>query len=136
MHVVDNTGLMGRWQILPGTPIVICDTAHNKEGIMMVMEQLLAQEYENLHLVLGFVQDKNLDAILPLFPKQAQYYLARPDIRRGLDVNILAGAMSEKGFNSTIYNSVPEALIQARSNAGSKDLIFVGGSTFTVAEVL
>ena len=136
MHVVDNTGLMGRWQILPGTPIVICDTAHNKEGIMMVMEQLLAQEYENLHLVLGFVQDKNLDIILPLFPKQAQYYLARPDIRRGLEVDILARAMTEKGFNNTIYNSVPEALNWARSNAGSKDLIFVGGSTFTVAEVL
>ena len=88
---------LGRWQILEDIPKVICDTAHNKEGIQVVMEQLLSEEFEELHMVLGFVKDKNLDVILPLFPKNAHYYLARPNIRRGLDVEELLRSAQENG---------------------------------------
>ncbi len=136
LNVVSNTGILGRWQVIGHDPMIICDTAHNREGIVLVMQQLLAQEYKELHLVLGFVQDKNLEAILPLFPRQAHYYWARPDIRRGLDVDILQSAAASKGLDGTKYRSVKEALDQARSRAEDADLIFVGGSTFTVAEVL
>ena len=136
LKVVENTGLLGRWQVLPGVPKVICDTAHNKEGVSIVMEQLLSQDYENLHMVLGFVMDKNLDVILPLLPKKAQYYLARPDIRRGLEAEKLFESAKKYGLNSKVYSSIPDALKAAKSSAGEADLIFVGGSTFTVAEVL
>ena len=136
LNVVTNTGLLGRYQVIGEEPKVICDTAHNREGITLVMEQLLAENYSKLHMVLGFVQDKDLEVILPLFPKQAHYYLARPDIRRGLDVEVLAKAIAEQGLESTKCESVADALNRAKSNANNKDLIFVGGSTFTVAEVL
>ncbi len=135
-NVVKNTGLLGRWQILPGIPKVICDTAHNKEGLALVLEQLTEEDYDQLHFVLGFVQDKNLEMILPLFPKTAHYYWARPDIRRGLDVENLLAAATYYGLNGTGHSSVKEALDNARSRASVSDLIYVGGSTFTVAEVL
>ena len=136
LNVVENTGLLGRWQVLCESPRIICDTAHNKEGISIVMEQLLSQDYESLHIVLGFVQDKNLDVILPLFPKNARYYIARPNIRRGLDGEKLLGVATQFGLNSKLYTSVVEALESAKSEASENDLIFVGGSTFTVAEVI
>ena len=136
LNVVRNTGLLGRWQILEGLPKVICDTAHNKEGMIVVMDQLLSEDYENLHMVLGFVQDKNLDVILPLLPKKAKYYLARPNIRRGLNADDLLRSAEEYDLDSLIYESVPEALLDAKKNADEHDVIFVGGSTFTVAEVL
>lgn len=136
LNVVENTGLLGRWQVLQSTPKIICDTAHNREGIAIVMDQLLAEDYENLHIVLGFAQDKNLDAMLPLFPKTALYYLARPNIRRGLDKEMLFSAVQSNGLKGKCYDSIPEALSAAKSKASNRDLIFVGGSTFTVAEVL
>lgn len=136
INVVENTGILGRWQILQEKPKIICDTAHNKEGITVVLEQLLNESYQSLHMVLGFVQDKNLDVILPLFPKNAQYYLARPQIRRGLDAEELLRSAQENGFDAASFKSIKEALQQARSNANDGDLIYVGGSTFTVAEVL
>ncbi|MEN8797712.1 MAG: folylpolyglutamate synthase/dihydrofolate synthase family protein [Flavobacteriaceae bacterium] len=136
MKVEENTGIAGRWQVIAGSPRVICDTAHNKEGLSLVLKQLLTEEFEALHIVLGFVQDKDLEVILPLFPKSAHYYLARPDIRRGLDVDLLAIKARAHGLNYHVCKSIPEALARARSVATQEDLIFVGGSTFTVAEVL
>ena len=136
LHVVDNTGLLGRWQIIGQSPKIICDTAHNREGISVVMEQLLQQEYKNLHMVLGFVEDKNLEMILPLFPDNAQYYVARPDIRRGLDAEVLFNALNSLDRDVSIYSSVSTALEAAKSEANPSDIIYVGGSTFTVAEVL
>ncbi len=135
-NVVENTGLLGRWQVLSQQPKIICDTAHNKEGIAIVLDQLESQEYDRLHLVLGFVEDKNLDIILPLFPKKATYYLARPAIRRGLDAEELKQRANSFGLENHRYTSVQEALQAAKINAAKEDLIFVGGSTFTVAEVL
>ncbi len=134
--VVANTGLMGRWQLLHKEPRVICDTAHNSEGLSIVLEQLQQQDYDKLHIVLGLVKDKDLTRILPLFPRNALYYFSRPDVPRGLDMQILKGEAKRYGLNGEAYASVPAALKSALKTATPKDVIFVGGSTFTVAEVV
>ncbi|MDC6352694.1 bifunctional folylpolyglutamate synthase/dihydrofolate synthase [Zeaxanthinibacter sp. PT1] len=136
LKVIENTGLKGRWQIVQQSPKLIYDTAHNKEGLALTMQQLLTEEYDVLHLVLGFVKEKNLDLILPLFPKNAKFYFSRPDIPRGLDSELLREKAAHYGLRGDIYTSVPEALEYALSKAAAKDLIYVGGSTFTVADVL
>ncbi|MBT8180152.1 MAG: bifunctional folylpolyglutamate synthase/dihydrofolate synthase [Eudoraea sp.] len=136
MNVVENTGLLGRWQILQENPKVMCDTAHNSEGLTLVLEQVKLQEYKTLHIVLGFVKEKNLDALLPLFPKDADYYFARPDIPRGMDAELLEEKASEAGLKGTIHDSIPNAYKAALNKAAKDDFIYIGGSTFTVAEVL
>lgn len=136
MNVVENTGLLGRWQILQENPKVMCDTAHNSEGLTLVLEQVKLQEYKTLHIVVGFVKEKNLDALLPLFPKDAVYYFARPDIPRGMDVEMLEEKASEAGLKGTIHDSIPNAYKAALNKAAKDDFIYIGGSTFTVAEVL
>lgn len=136
LNVVQNTGLLGRWQILQDRPQVICDTAHNAEGLNLVMKQLKGQHFDTLHLVLGFVKDKNLDSILPLFPKNAKYYFAKPSIPRGLDPGQLKEKAKEFGLLGNSYVSVNVAFNEAKLQAKETDLIFVGGSTFVVAEVV
>ncbi len=136
MKVVANTGLMGRWQILQRNPMVICDTAHNREGLEIVVEQLLQQGHKRLHMVIGFVKEKNLAGILPLFPGNANYYFCRPDIPRGLDATILQQQAAGFKLNGKAYLSVQDAFCAAIQAADQDDLIFVGGSTFTVAEVV
>ncbi len=136
MKVVENTGLLGRWQILQENPKVICDTAHNSEGLTLVLEQIRLEKFRTLHIVLGFVKEKNLDVLLPLFPKDAIYYFARPDIPRGLDVEILMKKASEFGLEGHIYESISKAYKTALGKAEKDDFIYIGGSTFTVAEVL
>tara|TARA_R110001583_G_scaffold29551_6_gene103465 strand:+ start:2516 stop:3727 length:1212 start_codon:yes stop_codon:yes gene_type:complete len=135
-HVVKNTGLLGRWQILNKKPFVVCDTAHNKEGLTYVIEQLAQQDFNELHMVLGFVKEKDLDSILPVFPKNAHYYFCKPNIMRGLDVGILVNKAKMHALKGESYNSVDKAFKAALKTAGKKDLIFIGGSTFTVAEVV
>jgi dihydrofolate synthase/folylpolyglutamate synthase len=134
--VVKNTGLLGRWQILNKKPMIVCDTAHNKEGLTYVIQQLQEQKFNQLHIVIGFVKDKDLDVILPLFPKIAYYYFCRPNIIRGLDVGVLVEKANDHGLLGGAYTSVHEALNAARKHASKSDLIFVGGSNFTVAEVV
>jgi len=136
LHVVKNTGLMGRWQLLSKQPKVICDTAHNKEGLQYVLQQLSEQEYESLHIVLGVVNDKDLNTILPLFPKEATYYFCMPKIQRGLKVEILQRLAKGHQLFGAVYLSVNKALVAAKKNAKKSDLVFVGGSTFVVAEVV
>lgn len=136
LNVVQNTGLMGRWQILQTQPKVICDTAHNSEGLSLVLEQLSQQQFKSLHIVLGLVKNKDLDKILPLFPKGATYYFSSPAVPRGLSSDTLKNAANSFGLEGTVYDSVPRALEIALGNAGKEDLVFVGGSTFTVAEVV
>lgn len=135
-RVVENTGLLGRWQQLKAQPLVICDTAHNREGLELVMEQLERLPYKNLHLVLGFVKEKNLDVLMPLFPKEATYYLSRPNLPRGMELQVLEQAFCKHQMNFRMYANVSDAYNAALDAAGSQDLIFVGGSTFTVAEVV
>lgn len=135
-HVNRNTGLQGRWQILKENPRVICDTAHNKEGLVLALGQLLQERFERLHLVLGFVKEKDLDTILPLFPKKATYYFCRPNIPRGLDAQILADRARKFDLIGKVYHSVSEAYNAVNESASKEDVIFIGGSNFTVAEVL
>ncbi|PHS68454.1 MAG: tetrahydrofolate synthase [Flavobacterium sp.] len=136
LNVVSNTGLQGRWQVLQESPKVICDTAHNKEGLVLVMEQLQKEDFNKLHIVLGVVDDKNLEAILPLFPKEAIYYFCKPDVIRGLKVSVLRNKAKQFGLLGTSYNSVNEAYTEALNQSEKGDVIFIGGSTFVVAEVL
>ena len=134
--VIVNTGLAGRWQILNHTPKVICDTAHNREGLSLVMKQLMTVSYDQLHIVLGVVDDKNLDIILPLFPKNATYYFCKPNVDRGLDEDKLKQKASKYTLVGQTYSSVNEAYKKSITVATKNDVIFVGGSTFVVAEVL
>ncbi len=136
LNVARNTGFMGRWQVLQHNPKVICDTAHNKHGLEIVIDQLSKENYTHLHIVLGAVNDKDLDAVLPLFPKSATYYLCKPDVPRGLEAEVLQ--QKAKGFSllGECYTSVKDAFEQAKKQALPNDLIFVGGSTFVVAEVV
>ena len=135
-NVVRNTGLLGRWQTLRTDPKVICDTGHNAEGLEYVFSQLLAERYHNLHLVIGVVDDKDLERILPLFPREAYYYFAKPGISRGLDSTILLEKAVSFGLKGERFDTVKEAYDEAVSVAGKEDFIFVGGSTFVVAEVV
>ncbi len=135
-NTIKNTGLMGRWQILREHPKVIVDTAHNREGLEFVMSQLKEEKFENLHIVLGFVSDKDLSTVLPLFPKDALYYFCKPNIPRGLDTGLLAEGVLPYNLKGELYLSVKMAYKNAVRKAGNNDLVFVGGSTFVVAEVL
>lgn len=136
LNVVKNTGLKGRWQILQEQPKIICDTAHNKEGLLYVMKQLLDETYDQLHMVFGVVNDKDVDSILPLLPKKAIYYFCKPNIPRGLDAEKLRHFFMLKGFIGKSYESVEDAMNAAKKNATKADLIYVGGSTFVVAEII
>jgi len=136
LHVVSNTGLQGRWQVLQEHPKLICDTAHNREGLTYVMQQLQKEAYNKLHIVLGMVNDKDLESIIDLFPKNATYYFCRPNILRGLDGELLRDYFVKKGYGGLVYESVSEALKSAKINADKTDLIYVGGSTFVVAEII
>ena len=136
MRVVENTGLLGRWQILGEHPRIIADTAHNREGLELVIRQVLREPHKTLHMVLGFVREKPLEKILPLFPEAAEYYFAKPDLPRGLEAEILKTEAEKHGLHGTAFSSVANAFEAAKRSAGKDDLLFIGGSTFTVAEVL
>lgn len=136
LNVVKNTNFKGRWQILQEKPKVICDTAHNKEGLQIVLHQLGNQSFKNLHIVLGVVNDKKLEEVLPLFPKEASYYFCKPEIPRGLDKHELQLKANLFGLFGSTYESVNEAYLNAILKAGKEDVVFIGGSTFVVAEVV
>ncbi len=136
MNVVENTGLLGRWQIVRERPRVIFDTAHNSEGLTLTVAQVKHQPHDRLHFVLGFVREKNLEQILPLFPKHASYYFCRANIPRGLDAELLQARAAKYGLAGSVYDSVPQALMAALERASEADVIYLGGSTFTVADAL
>jgi dihydrofolate synthase/folylpolyglutamate synthase len=136
LNVARNTGFKGRWQQIRNRPTTIADTAHNSHGLKIVMAQLEKQEFDNLRIVLGIVNDKDLVDILPLFPKNAIYYFCKPNVPRGLDKKILQEAASGYGLNGNVYNSVSAAYESALSDSGKNDFIYIGGSTFVVAEIL
>ncbi|WP_264566571.1 bifunctional folylpolyglutamate synthase/dihydrofolate synthase [Flavobacterium sp. N3904] len=134
-NVLKNTGLLGRWQQLGENPKVICDTAHNKNGLEIVLKQIQKETFEHLHIVLGVVNDKELDEVLPLFPKNATYYFCKPNIPRGLDAVSLQENALRFSLVGNVYESVNEAFSTAQKNASKNDFIYVGGSTFVVAEL-
>ncbi len=135
-NTVKNTGILGRYQILGENPKIICDTAHNKEGLQMVLEQIVEDKPKTIHFVLGFVNDKNLDDILGLFPKRAEYYFVRPNIPRGLKAEELWSKAQKFELNGEVFSSVKNGYKAALAQADSEDMIYVGGSTFVVAEVV
>jgi len=135
-HVIDNTSLVGRWQIINNNPLTICDTGHNPDGIQAVVSQIGEMNYEHLHFVFGMVNDKDPESILYLLPKNATYYFCKPDIPRGMDVDVLKEHAFKSGLRGEVYNSVYHAYNSAVNNAGVNDLVFIGGSTFVVAEIV
>jgi dihydrofolate synthase / folylpolyglutamate synthase len=136
LNVSVNTGFVGRWQKINDKPLAIADTAHNSHGFIEIMRQIAKQKFEKLHIVLGVVNDKDLDDILPLFPKNAKYYFCRPNVPRGLDAEALMKEASEYLLFGNVYPSVTEAYDKARILASPNDFIYIGGSTFVVAEIL
>ena len=136
LNTVKNTGILGRWQKLGESPMIIADTAHNKEGLSHVLQQLKDENKSTMHFVLGFVSDKVLKTIIPLFPKNDHYYFCKPQIERGMDVLKVKDVFAEFGIYGSSYESVAIAYEKALKEASSDDLIFVGGSTFVVAEIL
>ncbi len=135
-NVVINTGLKGRWQILSLEPLTVCDTGHNKEGLEYVMNQISRIPKSGLHIVIGFVNDKDLDSVLPLFPASAIYYFTKASVPRALDEVYLRSEAAKYGLYGKSYPDVKTALYYARENAAQSDMIFIGGSTFIVAEVI
>lgn len=135
LNVGKNVGFQGRWQQLNTHPTVICDTGHNREGLTFVFDQLQQETYRQLHIVLGVVNDKNLASILPLFPKNAEYYFCQAQVPRALEAEILKEEAARFDLYGKAYASVKQALESAKEKADPEDLIFVGGSTFTVAEI-
>ncbi|MGZ3751382.1 MAG: bifunctional folylpolyglutamate synthase/dihydrofolate synthase [Mucilaginibacter sp.] len=130
------TGLHGRWEILSHDPLTICDTGHNPEGIADVMKNIEAIPHDHLHFVMGVVNDKDISKILAMLPKKAAFYFCRPDIPRGLDAEILRQQATGFDLHGDTYPSVKAALAAAQSKAVKNDLVFVGGSTFVVAEII
>jgi dihydrofolate synthase/folylpolyglutamate synthase len=135
-HVVDLTGLSGRWQVLSKKPFCIADSGHNEAGIKFVLQQLKQTPHHQLHFVLGMVNDKDITKILRMLPKSAIYYFCKANIPRGLQVTELSRMASEAGLKGKTYKSVRAAYNAAKKAAVINDLVFIGGSTFTVAEVV
>ncbi len=136
LNVEQNTGLKGRWTILSEKPLIVADTAHNKNGLELVMQQVHQQQFNKLFMVFGVVNDKDIDYILPYLPKDAEYFVAKPNVPRGLNAVVLKDILTKNGFNAMEFKSIPEALNHAKQKATPNDMIYIGGSTFVVAEVV
>ena len=134
-NVSEQTGLKGRWQILQTQPLTIADTGHNEAGILEVVNQLKKHTYSQLWMVIGMVNDKDISKVLDLLPKDATYIFCQASIPRAMDADILASKALEKGLMGQVIPKVTDAIEFARKNAGADDLIFIGGSTFVVAEI-
>lgn len=134
--VIALTGLMGRWQQLQSSPRIICDIAHNAHGLRYVAEQLLSEDYNRLHLVFGMANDKDVDAVLALMPKNGRYYFTRASVERAMDERMLYEKAAAYGLEGFAYPSVSDAIRAAKENADEHDLIFIGGSSFIVADTL
>jgi len=136
LKIVANTQLLGRWQTLSKIPHIICDTGHNEDGIKQISKQLKNTKFEQLHFVFGTVNDKNLDSILSHLPKNASYYFCQANIPRAMDAKELQQKSAKYELKGNVFTIVKQALSKAKENANASDLIFVGGSTFVVAEAL
>ncbi len=135
-NVVKNTGLMGRWQIIGENPLIVCDTGHNEDGIKEVLKQIEQTPHRQLHAVFGVVNDKDIKIVLTLLPKNAVYYFCKANLPRALNETELQEQAQKIGLKGEAFATVPEALESAKKSAHSDDLIWVGGSTFVVADIL
>ncbi|WP_312556487.1 bifunctional folylpolyglutamate synthase/dihydrofolate synthase [Empedobacter brevis] len=136
LNVVKNTSLRGRWDVLGHDPLIVADTAHNPHGLVEVSKQINEQAYNQLHLVLGFVNDKDVLSILKFFPKKATYYFCQPDVPRQYTIDELYKIIPEEIKDKHFFDTVDKALLAAKKNASENDMIYIGGSTFVVAEVI
>ena len=136
LNTIKNTGIFGRWQILGKKPLVICDTAHNEDGIKQVFKQIQETPYKTLHIVFGIVDEKKINNILKIIPKNAIYYFCKPAVIRGVNEKKLQQKAHKNGIIGNTYPSVKKAFSTAKRKAKYEDLIFIGGSTFVVAEVI
>ncbi len=134
--VIRNTGLHGRWEKLANTPYTVCDTGHNIDGLTEVVAQLRSCTYRHLHFVIGMVNDKDVNSVLRILPREATYYFCKASIPRAMNEQELAGKARSCGLQGTTYPTVSEAYAAARKNAIPEDMIYIGGSTFVVAEVV
>ena len=135
-HVIENTGLMGRWMKIGDNPLTICDSAHNQAAMELAMRQLRNESYDQLHIVMGFMGDKDVSAMLNMLPAKAKFYFTQAQTQRSLPVEKLQQLASIAHINGSTYSNVTEALAAARQNAGKNDLIYVGGSMYVLAELL
>lgn len=135
-HVVELTGLMGRWQKLQDSPTLVCDTGHNVGGIACIVEQLGQQSYRQLHIVIGMVNDKDVRGVLALLPKDAVYYFTKASVKRALPEEELQVLAAAAGLEGNTYPDVPAAVRAAQEKSLPEDFIFVGGSSFIVADLL
>jgi dihydrofolate synthase/folylpolyglutamate synthase len=135
-NVIKNTGLAGRWQIVQEDPKIVLDTGHNVGGMEYNVRQLQSEKYDVLHIVFGMVKDKDISAVLQLLPENAKYYFTQANLPRALDAQSLAEQAGQFGLKGEVFHQVSGAFSAAKKNAGKNDFIFVGGSTFVVAEVL
>ncbi|MES2448197.1 MAG: folylpolyglutamate synthase/dihydrofolate synthase family protein [Bacteroidota bacterium] len=135
-NVKKLTGLQGRWQTLSKSPLVICDTGHNKAGIAEILKNISNIKYQTLHMVIGMVKDKDIDGVLALLPNNAIHYFCQPDLERALPAQELYQKATLHNLKGKVFNSVIDAFKYAKEKSHPKDLIFIGGSTFVVAEIL
>ena len=135
-RVVTNTGLFGRWQTLSNQPLTICDTGHNIDGLTEITQQLKQCRYRKLHFVIGMVSDKDIDSVLHILPQDAVYYFCKASIPRAMPEQQLAQKARQAGLQGEYYPTVAAAYEAARQAASSEDMIYIGGSTFVVAEVI
>ena len=134
--VIETTGLMGRWMKLGSDPLTICDSAHNVASMTVAVKQLKKETYDKLHMVMGFMADKDVDGILELLPKKATYYFTQAQTKRALPVADLKEIAAKHGLQGTIYNNVMDALEAAKQEALPRDMIYIGGSMYVLAELL
>lgn len=135
-NVISQTRFIGRWQTIGTSPLIICDSGHNEAGIRLAMEELSSLTYNKLHIIIGVSNDKDLTSVLPLFPQQATYYFTQANVLRAMKAEELQKTAQIFNLNGIHYQSVPKALEAAKKNASAKDIIYVGGSIFVVAEVV
>jgi len=135
-NLVKNTYYIGRWQVLSDRPLTIADSAHNEAGLKGVLERLTDYQYDKIHMVIGFVKDKNLDSVLSMFPKDARYYFVKADIPRGLEAKKLKEIAGQYALSGRTYVSVKNGYLAAKRRAKDDDLVYIGGSIFVLAEIL
>ncbi len=134
--VIRNTGLHGRWEKLADAPFTICDTGHNLDGLTEVVAQLRSCSYRHLHFIIGMVKDKDVSSVLRILPQDATYYFCKASIPRAMDEQTLAEKARACRLQGTTYPTVSEAYAAARKNAAPQDMIYIGGSTYVIAEII
>ena len=130
------TGLMGRWQTISKEPLTICDTGHNVGGMQYITRQLQETPHERLHIIIGMVNDKDVNTVLSMLPKDAVYYFTQASVKRAMPAEEFSQIAEKHNLHGSCYKDVESAYRAAKQNAGKKDLIFIGGSTFIVADML